>query len=280
MTKCVQQYAVGSLTLKFAKSRVTGPIGFRLLQQICMGALFISVCPVIANAVELVVPAYFDPAAKSALWSDLVTTAAKAPTTVIMNPDSGPGASQNASYVSAIAKVRTAGGKVLGYVSTRGTKRTLSAVVKDINAYFAFYKIDGIFVDEMTSDSAIAHIQYYQSVYNYIKGLSANYTVMANPGTNTQELYVSLPTADKIVVFEDTAKHYTKFAPSAWQLNYPKSRFVNMIYTSAADQLNNVMSYAVAHGAGGVFVTSETMPNPYKGLPPYWTGEVANAQGN
>jgi Spherulation-specific family 4 len=252
----------------------------RVLRKYCMGALFLSAFPLFANATELVVPAYFDPTAKSALWTQLVTTAAANPTTVIMNPDNGPGNTQNPAYISAIAKVRAAGGKVIGYVSTRSTKRALSTVVADINKYMAFYKIDGIFVDEMTSDSVISHIQYYQSVYNYVKGLSANYTVMGNPGTNTQELYVSLPTVDKIVVFEDTAKHYAKFAPSAWQANYPKSRFVNMVYTSAADQLPTVMSYAAAHGAGGVFVTSEAMPNPYKGLPAYWSTEITKARSN
>ncbi len=183
----------------------------RVLRKYCMGALFLSAFPLFANATELVVPAYFDPTAKSALWTQLVSTAAANPTTVIMNPDNGPGNAQNPAYISAIAKVRAAGGKVIGYVSTRSTKRALSTVVADINKYVAFYKIDGIFVDEMTSDSVISHIQYYQSVYNYVKGLSANYTVMGNPGTNTQELYVSLPTVDKIVVFEDTAKHYAKF---------------------------------------------------------------------
>lgn len=250
------------------------------MERAALVAIVLTAGAAAANAVELVIPAYFVAHANGGRWNDLADSAKQVPTTAIMNPDNGPGSAQDANYVAAIAKVRAAGGKVLGYISTRYSKRALSAVVKDINAYVTFYKLDGIFVDEMSNDNVISHIQYYQSVYNYIKGLSPNYQVMANPGTNTQELYVSLPTADRFVVFEDSAKHYARYAPAAWQVNYPKERFVHIVYASAAAQMPSVMQYAIAHGAGGVYVTSETLSNPYKNLPPYWSQETALAVKN
>ncbi|MGF6768421.1 hypothetical protein P3T18_000891 [Paraburkholderia sp. GAS199] len=226
---------------------------------------------------SLVVPSYFNATSSVANWNSLVTSARKVPTTAILNPNSGPGTKVDANYAAATAGLRAVGGKVLGYISTSYGQRSLSAVVTDINAYVAMYKVDGFFIDEMTSDSKMSHIQFYQSIYNYIKGLNSAYTVTANPGTNIPELYASLPTADQFVVFESTAKSYAKYQPMSWQAAYPKNRFVHMVYGATADQLPGIVQYSKAHGAGGVYVTSLAGGNPYKALPPYWNDEVTDA---
>ncbi|NYH19280.1 spherulation-specific family 4 protein [Paraburkholderia bryophila] len=228
-------------------------------------------------ALALVVPSYFNATKSVADWNSMVTSAHQVSTTAILNPDNGPGATTDPNYAAATARVRAAGGKVVGYVHTSYGKRSLSAVVADINAYVALYKVDGFFIDEMSNDSKIAHIQYYQSLYNYIKGLNATYSVTANPGTNIPELYASLPTADTFVVFESTAKAYAKYEPLSWQAAYPKTRFIHMVYSATAAQMPGIVQYASTHGAGGVYVTSLGGSNPYKALPPYWSAEVTNA---
>ncbi|MFP6562190.1 spherulation-specific family 4 protein [Paraburkholderia sp. B3] len=230
-----------------------------------------------AKKLELVVPAYFDAQSDPADWNALATSAASAPTTAILNPDNGPGKKADSAYFAAIAKVHAAGGKVIGYVSTKYGKRALAAVVQDINLYTQMYQIDGFFIDEMTTDSKTADLQFYQSIYNYIKGLSANYQVTGNPGTNVPEIYASLPVADQLVVFEDNAKAYTKFKASAWQSNYPVSRFVHMVYNVPAASLAGVVQFAAENGAGGIYVTSLTLPNPYKKLPSHWATETSDA---
>ncbi len=145
-----------------------------------------------------------------------------------------PGSAQDANYVAAIAQIHAAGGKVIGYVSSAYATRSLSAVVQDISTYLSFYSVDGFFIDEMTSDSDTTHIQYYQSVYNYIKGLSSAYAVTGNPGTGIPELYASLPVADQFVVFENSAAQYASYAPQAWQASYPTSRFAHIVYGAAS----------------------------------------------
>ncbi|QGZ66085.1 spherulation-specific family 4 protein [Paraburkholderia acidisoli] len=228
-----------------------------------------------STQVGLVVPSYFDAAKNVAGWNILTAAALKIPVSAILNPNNGPGTSQDANYVAAIKRLNVAGGKVLAYVSTSYSKRPLSAVVADINKYLAFYTVDGFFIDEMTSDALTAHIQYYQSIYNYIKGLKPTYTVMGNPGVNVPELYASLPTADRFVVFESDVRSYTSYKPLAWQASYPKSRFVHMVFNVNAAQLPGVVAYAKSHGAGGLYVTSLTGANPYLALPAYWTNEIA-----
>jgi hypothetical protein len=254
----------------------------RIRIALLMTALFLAIPPApsfaAATGLPLVVPAYFDPVGKGAVfWNELATTAAKVPTIVIVNPNSGPGLREDPAYTAAIAKVRAAGGKVIGYVSSSYAKRSLSAVVSDINLYVSLYRIDGFFIDEMTNDSVTSHVQFYQSVYNYIKGLSPRYSVMGNPGTSVPELYSSLPAADQFVVFEDSAKRYASYASAPWQARYPKSRFVHVVYGVDASQLAKTIQFASTHGAGGVFVTSTGLPNPYKNLPAYWNHEVAAA---
>jgi hypothetical protein len=231
------------------------------------------------TTLSLVVPSYFDSTGSVATsnWNSLVASARKVPTTAILNPNDGPGKKEDPNFAATVTRLHAAGSKVVGYVSTVYGKRPLSAVVADINAYVAMYKVDGFFIDEMTCDSQMSHIQFYQSIYNYIKGLNATYSVTANPGSNIPELYASLPTADQFVVFESTAKSYAKYQPMSWQAAYPKNRFVHMVYGASAAQLPGVVQYAKTHGAGGVYVTSLAGANPYKALPPYWNNEVTDA---
>ncbi|MEJ6020916.1 spherulation-specific family 4 protein [Ramlibacter sp. PS4R-6] len=225
-------------------------------------------------ALDLVVPAYFYPAGKKNPWPQLAVAAARAPLVAILNPASGPGTFTDPNYTAAIAGVRSAGGRVIAYVSTRYATRPLIEVTADINAYLGMYAVDGFFLDEMTNDADAGHLAFYQSAYNYIKALNPAYHVMGNPGTNTQEAYASLPVADSFVVFEGNATSYSAYVPAAWQAGYARSRFVHIVYKSDKKQMAKDVANAVARGAGGLFVTSDKLPNPYDVLPSYWKDEV------
>jgi hypothetical protein len=235
-----------------------------------------------AHAEELLVPAYFYPVAsrRADYWGELAATAPKASITAILNPASGPGAAPDANYVSAISRLQTAGGKVIGYVSSSYANRSLSDVVADINKYVAFYPVQGFFIDEMTNDTDTTHVQFYQSVYNYIKGLNPQYVVVGNPGTSTAEIYASLPVADKLVVFEGSAASYGAYVPSAWQASYGHGQFVHIVYGASKSQMTKIMNGAAARGASNMFVTSDKLANPYDTLPSYWTDEVNRAAAN
>lgn len=91
------------------------------------------------------------------------------------------------------------------------------------------------------------------------------------------EIYASLPVADQLVVFEDSAKHYAGYAPLAWQAGYPTSRFAHMVYAASVSQMQTFVQNAANKGAGSVYITNKTLPNPYGALPTYWSQEVADA---
>ena len=224
---------------------------------------------------EALVPAYFNPVSNPEAWNSLTNAAPKIPLSAIMNPDSGPGNAQDVNYLTVTTSLRNAGGHILGYVATSYGTRPITDVINDVNRYIAWYPIDGIFLDEMTNDADSSHYTYYQSIYNQIKAINYNYRVIGNPGTNTQEAYLTTPTADALVVFENTARSYNKFQPAAWTLNYDRRYFAHLVYNlNNNEQIKTYLNQAVNNNAGLVYLTNDTTSNPWDTLTSYWDTEV------
>ena len=229
--------------------------------------------PAAAEQLQALVPAYFYPVGNP-YWSELDAAASQIGVTAILNPNSGPGNSADPNYVTAVNNLEAAGGKVLGYVYTSYGSRSLAAVEADVNAYINFYHINGIFFDEQSNSPA--EVSYYNQLDNYVKSLNPAYEVIANPGTNTVPAYLTAPTADTLVTFEDTASAYSTYTPASWTSTYSPGHFANIVYgePTTAGMLND-LQLAQANNAGYVYVTDDTLPNPYDSLPSYWDQEVA-----
>jgi len=222
----------------------------------------------------LMVPAYFSPST-GGYWNALNFAATRVPLIAIMNPNSGPGTSQSSAYVQALASLHQAGGQVIGYVHTTYGARSLSTVEAEVATYISFYNIDGFFIDEMANDQNVTNIAYYASLYDYIKSQNTNYIVTGNPGSNTQESYVTEPTADNFLIFEDNGTNYGNFTPAAWVSNYPARKFVHVPYAvTSATTMSNDVATALSRNAGWIYITDDTLSNPYDTLPSYWTNEV------
>lgn len=235
-----------------------------------------------AAAIEIVVPAYFYPSSSGSDWGDLDTAAQRVPITAIMNPNSGPGNSLNSDYTNVVDSLRAEGGRVIGYVSSSYANRPLQQVLDDIDKYAAWYDIDGIFVDEMTNDSQTSHLDFYQSVYDHIKSIDAGWEVMGNPGTATQEDYLTRPAADRLMVFESYGSTYLSHTPSAWNASYDSSRFVDLLHQLNPSDIATMEQYvdvAVSRNVGGVYFTDDTLPNPWDRLPAFWDQLVAKVEG-
>ena len=186
-----------------------------------------------AADLEIVVPAYFYPSGGSD-WNDLTAAADDVPITAIMNPFNGPGNSLDNNYVSAINSFRAAGGRVIGYVYSSYTERPLQQVLNDIDQYKDWYDIDGIFVDEMANTGPAERLDYYRDIYNHVKAIDPNWEVMGNPGTTTIEQYLTWPTADRLMVFENVGSSYVSYSPSSWNFNYDRTDFVHLVHTESS----------------------------------------------
>jgi hypothetical protein len=228
--------------------------------------------------IGIIVPAYFHPSA-SAYWNELDFAAKRVPLIVIINPNSGPGASKDKNYVQVLSKLHQAGSKIVGYVHTSYGARSLAGVENEINLYLSFYRMDGFFIDEMTDDENSKHIDYYAAIYKYIKAKSPNYTVTGNPGSNTQEHYLTRPADDCCMIFEDNGTNYAGFNPSGWVVQYPAERFAHLPYgVKTTIEMSHDVGLAMSRNAGWIYVTDDALPNPYNAMPSYWTNEVELVQ--
>ena len=224
-----------------------------------------------AAPLGILVPAYFYP---GSLWSSLDWAAGRVPLVAIMNPNSGPDTAQNPDYVAAVNSLRASGGRVIGYVSTSYTARGSAAVKADIDRYFSFYRVDGIFLDEFTEDADAAHLNYYAALYQYIQTKGTNLLVVGNPGINTQETYLTRPTADVLVTFE-VGTGYAAHVVDGWTTNHLARHFSHLPYAvPSAVMMTNYVNLAAARNVGWIYVTDDGGANPWDTLPTYWTNEV------
>ncbi|HEY6459887.1 MAG TPA: spherulation-specific family 4 protein, partial [Polyangiaceae bacterium] len=227
------------------------------------------------------IPMYVDPSSSAATWAQ-VTAAAPTVALLVANPASGPGGSAQAEYTQAIATAHAAGQAIIGYVHTSYGNRALAQVEADADAWYSFYPaIDGIFVDEGSTDtSTIA--PYYQPLHDHVKAEPAgSRTVALNPGTLVDESF--LQAADVIVTFEDTYANYTNgsYPPNpAWMATYPRWRFWHLVLSAATtSDMQNAVMIARQRNAGYVYVTDQGPATAYQQLVTgaYWQAELAAA---
>lgn len=217
-------------------------------------------------------PAYVYPSNNSN-WADLAVAAAQVKTHVIFNPGNGPGSKADTVIDAAVQKVRQAGGKVYGYVSSQYGGRAIASAKADVDAYLGFYQVDGFFVDEMAISSA--QLAYYQQLYAYIK-TKGLYRVIGNPGTGSLEAYLAQGAADVLVTYEHSyASYQANSAPLPWTSAYPASRFAHIVYgVSTASAMQAVVAGLAQKHVGLVYVTDDAGSNPFDTLPTYWQSEL------
>jgi hypothetical protein len=247
---------------------------------------------------KMAIPAYFYP---GPLWSQLESAA---PTVglAVMNPASGPGSGHgggsgryiNPDYARAVANAKAQGIKVIGYVHTSYGTRSKSEVMSEINNYYFWYGVDGIFLDEAdASCQPRPNKNYYKDLYLYIKSKRGANLVVLNPGVRAAEYCMSV--TDILVNFEgafkrpstDTNPHnfyYNESWAPGWEIHYQPNRFWHLVYdTSESDtdgdsigDMPHAIQLSKDRNAGWVYVTSDTLPNPWDTLPDpsYWSHEL------
>ncbi len=262
-----------------ARRRSRGPLQStcRLLVH-CVIAIPTLALGAVPHPLEILVPAYFYPAINSP-WNQLNAAATRVPLTAIMNPASGPGSAVDTNYVNAVNSLRSAGGKVIAYVSSNYANRPIANVIADIDTYRGWYNVDGFFIDEMSNMGSQTVQNYYAQIYNYVKSIENSWEVIANPGTTTLEGFLTRPTADRLVVFEGDGGMYTPYVPSAWNSQHDASDFVHLIHSEpSVVAMRNQIQLARQRNAGMIFITDDVLNNPWDRLPSYWASELTEVE--
>ncbi|MEI8341895.1 MAG: spherulation-specific family 4 protein [Verrucomicrobiota bacterium] len=250
--------------------------GMRLLSIVVV--VFLTAASSRAGDLQILFPLYSYPnwyTPASYIWDDIAAANATVPITAIINPANGPGVSgPNSDYVKGMADLTAGGVKMIGYVSTSYGTRTLSAIESDIDLWASsFPGVTGIFLDEESTDPA--KLAFYQTLHDYILAKPGLATVVANPGTNTPESFISGPTADTTVLFEN-GSGWGSYVTDSYVANYPRSSFAAVFYNlSTTAQMQAAVDLAQQRNFGYVFATDATGANPYDTLPTYWTAETS-----
>lgn len=224
-----------------------------------------------ADQLRIAVPAYVDPK-DSNYWQALIDGAPKV-RDVIVNPNSGPGATKSERHVELVGKLQNAGIRVLGYVMTGWGERDPEAVTLEIDRWREWYGVENIFLDEAASKPAeIGTYAGYAAKVHGTGGLA-----VLNPGIIPDRGYFEF--ADAVVTFEDPfTAYFTAKEPPEWLGTYTGTEVWHIVSGAPQDRLGDVLNRAREQGAEYIYVTDDEEPNPYDSLPAYWPAKLNSVE--
>lgn len=220
------------------------------------------------GTVRMIVPAYWAPDDQ---WNKII---ADAPTVgmIIFNPQSGPGAATDPAYTMAIAKAQAAGIIVLGYVSTQYGARAQADIEADVNGYYSLYTPSGIYFAEGPMENDCDSMQ---AEYSQLTSLARSHDSKAYVAIGTRFCPTYITFSDLLVEFAETWSTYQNFTPPSWMPGNSASRFIHFVSEVPPDQAAHALSMAIGFGAGWIYATDGTLPNPWGALPSYYDQELA-----
>jgi len=204
-------------------------------------------------------------------WSQLAQTH-PAGTIAIANYDAGPPASGDGTFTQEVSSAHASGLKVIGYVATGKGGKALSEVQQKIDGWYA-YQIDGIFLDEGSTDSG--DLSFYQNIANYIRAKSSSgNTIVLNPGwVPSSKDYLNV--ADIIMAYEGPANELNNFPGASWMTD--SSRFAAIVENVSSSQMSDVIQQSAQNHFGYVYTIPDSQN--YGQLPDYWSQEASSLKG-
>ena len=241
---------------------------------------------------KLLVPAYFYPAGEGLrTWNRLIESHApddRIEIVAIANINSGNvGTTIDSNYADVIGRAAKKGLTVIAYITSDYANAhgaaTLETARTNVTNWFKLYpQLQGVFIDEQTSDGA-AIASYYEPLRKHIRSVNPKALIVGNPGNNCVEDYLIKrpdgPIMDVVIIHEnnETKVPYANAVPATWMSNYPADRLAMLVHTSAT--FGKQLRLARKRRSGYVFVTDAVGPppdtiHPWGKLPTYWEDEL------
>ncbi len=218
-------------------------------------------------AEQSILPAYFYP---GPTWQTALASA-NSNSTIVVNPDSGPGSSFDPRYEQVISAARAEGVLLLGYIDTNYATVPLATIDQEIGDYQSWYGITGVYFDE--SSSSAAQLAYYQQATAAVRADDSDAVVMLNPGDYPDQSYMSL--GDLINVFEQPYSAFVNDPPPQWVYDYPADMFSSQVSAVPGGDLLAAVSVAEARHSGYIYLTDNADTSTlYEQLPTYWAAEL------
>lgn len=193
------------------------------------------------------------------------------PTTVIVNPSTGPGAVVDENFTVGIKRLQNANIKVIGYVSTNYGDRDSTLVKGDIDTWTSLYPgIEGAFFDEVPFEGSVEDLAYYKDINTYATEAGL-VTTVGNAGAPFNTEYYTEDIFSIIVGWEsDTYPSLEQakedFADGASEFNYLKRAILLHSQTTFDDAL---YTEVVKPYYGWQYITNDVMDNPWDSVSAY-----------
>lgn len=238
----------------------------------------------------LIVPAYSYPLpdqlnSPGGLWKRLADAAERLAENlvVVVNVRNGPGEGPDSAdpgalndhlaYVGAVEFVQASGARVIGYVSTSWGRQGTSpeaTVSQDINRWFQWFPVDGIFLDEVSTDPN--HAVYYRKLYERIQAhQNGSALVVLNCGTVPDETYANIGSSI-ICMYEQapSAEPLESWKPPSWADHSVRERTLVLAHSTNRRDWETAFKGLGDQDVGWVYITDGVLPNPWDKLPPYF----------
>ena len=220
------------------------------------------------GTIKMVVPAYYAPGPE---WQRIIA-ASDVVGMIIFNPASGPGTVKDPAYVSAIAQAQAAGILVLGYVATDYGQRAEADINSDVNGYYDLYQLSGVYFAEGPMASGCDTLE---PEYRRLTALALSRDPKAYLAIGTRFCPTYITFSDLMVEFAEDWTTFQSYTVPSWMPANSPERFCQFINSVPPAEASHALSMAVGYGAGWVFATDGTQPNPWGALPSYFDQELA-----
>ncbi len=200
---------------------------------------------------------------------DTVRTSLPTVPIMVVNPANGPGTSADATYVAAIAKAKSAGMKVLGYITSAQNTKPNATLNAEVDSWISLYNVKDFYIDQMNATPE--NFPYYSEFWSATRNKNAIAQMIWNTGTTPIQDYMALP--GFFVNYQgDSAGYFSATFPS-WVSTYAANRFYHIIYgVNDAATMQQVLARSKQSNAGNVYISSDSSWNT---LPSYFATEVA-----
>lgn len=217
---------------------------------------------------RIAVPAYFDPETH---WEQAISDA-PATDIMILNPNSGVDIKFSQGWADTTKWAQGANITVIGYVITFLGERPIAEVKDEIDLYYEWYGVDGIYIDNAADQEE--DIPYYRELANYTRGHDENALVALNPGWSPHRGFMDF--IDIVETYEYEYDTYLRQEFPAWTLDYPADRFMHVVHSVPnAEAAVETINLAKERNAGYIFITHVENPDIiYKSLGDYWDLQV------
>lgn len=210
---------------------------------------------------QLVVPAYFHPAAHPEHWEWLASHPDRV-RLVILNVINGPGLRAEPAFQAVTDRLHEAGVAVIGYVDTNYGQRFAEQVTDELGRYVEWYGVSGVCLDRAASSAP--WVTHYAKLAASAREMGST-VVFFNHGSHPAPGYAEH--ADLLGTFEGTWRAYQRLDVPRWTRDWPAEKFYHVVYSVPPDKTAETLKLALRRRAGAVYVTGRGGPNPYDSLP-------------